>query len=46
VLRDNAKADLVAASVGEAVKLCIEATGVADQSHVPSKHETPTTAAA
>jgi hypothetical protein len=45
-LRDNAKADLVAASVGEAVKLCIEAAGVEDQSHVASKHETPTTAAA
>jgi len=28
VLRDNAKADLVAASLGETVKLCIEATGV------------------
>src|ERR1700693_5404489 len=33
VLRDSAKADLVAASLGEAVKLCIEATGVEDQSH-------------
>src|ERR1700687_2850584 len=46
VLRDNAKADLVAASVGEAVKLCIQVTGVEDQSDVASKHETPTTAAA
>jgi hypothetical protein len=26
-LRDSAKADLVAASLGEAVQLCIEATG-------------------
>ena len=39
VLRDNAKADLVAASMGETVKLCIEATGVADQSHQASKQE-------
>jgi hypothetical protein len=28
VLRDNAKADLVAATMGDVVKLCIEATGV------------------
>ena len=28
VLRDNAKADLAAGSLGETVKLCIEATGV------------------
>src|ERR1700685_81579 len=40
VLRDSAKADLVAASLGEAVKLCIEATGVEDQRHVASKQET------
>ena len=39
VLRDNAKADLVAASMGETVKLCIEAIGVADQSHQASKQE-------
>ena len=39
VLRDNAKADLVAASLGDAVKLCIEATGVAYQSHMVSKKE-------
>jgi hypothetical protein len=31
LLREGAKADLVAASLGEAVKLCIEATGVKDQ---------------
>src|ERR1700726_115095 len=37
VLRDNAKADLVAASLGEAVKLCIEATGVEDQRQAASK---------
>jgi hypothetical protein len=38
VLRDNAKADLAAASLGEAVKRCIEA-GMADQSHPASKQE-------
>jgi len=27
-LRDGTKADLVAASLGEAIKLCIEATGI------------------
>ena len=31
LLREGAKADLVAASLGEALKLCIEATGVEDQ---------------
>jgi predicted PurR-regulated permease PerM len=46
VLRDNAKADLVAASLGEAVKLCIEATGVADQSQPASGQENPANAAA
>jgi hypothetical protein len=40
VLRDNAKADLVAASLGEVVKLCIEATGVQDQRQSISKPET------
>jgi hypothetical protein len=39
VLRDNAKADLVAASLGEAVKLCIEATELEDQRHPASKQE-------
>jgi hypothetical protein len=33
-LRDSAKADLVAASLGEAIKLCIEATGI--DSHRPT----------
>jgi len=37
LVREGAKADLVAASVGEAVKLCIEATGVEDQRHAASK---------
>jgi len=46
VLRDNAKADLVAASLGDAVKLCIEATGVADRSRPASKQEKSATAAA
>jgi predicted PurR-regulated permease PerM len=32
-LREGAKADLAAASLGQAVKLCIEATGVEDDSH-------------
>jgi hypothetical protein len=31
LLREGAKADLVAASLGEAVRLCIEATGVEEQ---------------
>jgi hypothetical protein len=31
-MRDAVKADLVAASLGEAVKLCIEATGFMDKS--------------
>ena len=45
-LRDNAKADLVAASLGEAVKLCIEATGVTDKSHSATEQEKSTIAAA
>src|ERR1700688_3999601 len=32
-LREGAKADLAAASLGEAVKLCIEATGAESQGH-------------
>ncbi len=46
VLRDNAKADLVAASLGDTVKLCIETTGVARHSLAASKQEKSTTAAA
>lgn len=46
LLRDSAKADLVAASLGEAVKLCIEAAGVEDRSHAASMQETSATAAA
>ena len=36
VLREGAKADLAAASLGEAIKLCIEATGV---EHQPDTNE-------
>jgi predicted PurR-regulated permease PerM len=46
LLREGAKADLVAASLGEAVKLCIEATGVQHQDHAASELETSTTVAA
>jgi predicted PurR-regulated permease PerM len=46
LLREGAKADLVAASVGEAVKLCIEATGVKDQRQEAARQETTATAAA
>src|ERR1700720_3941997 len=45
-LREGAKADLVAASLGDAVKLCIEAAGVEDQRHAASKLEKSATAAA
>ena len=38
-LREGAKADLAAASLGQAVKLCIEATGVDDDSHLAGKDE-------
>jgi hypothetical protein len=45
-LRENAKADLVAASLGDAVKLCIEATGVTDASQAASRPEASAIAAA
>jgi predicted PurR-regulated permease PerM len=45
-LREGAKADLVAASLGDAVKLCIEAAGVEEQPHAISEHETAANAAA
>jgi len=38
-MRAAAKADLVAASLGEAVKLCIEATGTESQRRIISKEE-------
>jgi hypothetical protein len=37
-LRDGTKADLVAASLGEAIKLCIEATGI-DSHRQTTKHD-------
>ena len=46
LLREGAKADLAAASLGDAVKLCIEATGVKDRRHSASKQKKSTTAAA
>jgi hypothetical protein len=46
LLREGAKADLVAASLGEALKLCIEATGVEDQRQDTSKKKKSATAAA
>jgi len=45
-LRDGAKADLAAASLGEAVKLCIEATGASAASTAAVQHEQPATTAA
>ena len=46
LLREGAKADLVAASLSEAVKLCIEATGVDEQCQAASGQKPSTTAAA
>jgi len=46
LLREGAKADLVAASLGEALKLCIEETGVEDQRQDASRKKKPATAAA
>lgn len=46
LLREGAKADLVAASLGEVVKLCIEATGVEEERRVGATQEQSTTAAA
>lgn len=45
LLREGAKADLVASSLGDAVKLCIEATGVKEQPRKSAAHETSATAA-
>lgn len=44
-LRESAKADLVAATLGEAVKLCIDATGAADQSRGAYRQKHSITAA-
>jgi predicted PurR-regulated permease PerM len=46
MLREGAKADLVAASLGEAVKLCIEAAVAKDERKAASRNETPATAVA
>ena len=46
LLREGAKADLVAASLGEAVKLCIEATGVKDPRQEAPRQEMSATVAA
>jgi hypothetical protein len=46
LLREGAKADLAAPSLGAAVKLCIEATGVEGQRHAASQQEKSATAAA
>ena len=46
-LRDGAKADLVAASLGEAVKMCIEATGIVGHGEpTTNPDQLPTTSAA
>jgi len=45
-LRESAKADLAAASLGEAIKLCIEATGVETQGREREQEELSTTTAA
>ena len=39
ILREGAKADLAAASLGEAIKLCIEATGVEPHPHLNEKDQ-------
>ena len=44
-LREGAKADLAAASLGGALKLCIEATGVVDISTIPKAQLSKTAAA-
>ena len=45
-LRDSARADLAAASLGQAVKLIIEATGIENLSRAPRQLERPATTAA
>jgi predicted PurR-regulated permease PerM len=46
MLREGAKADLVAASLGDAVKLCIEAAVAKDECKAASRNGTPATAVA
>jgi predicted PurR-regulated permease PerM len=45
-LRDGAKADLAAASLGDAVKLCIEATGLLSEPQAGSENKLSATTAA
>ena len=45
-LREGAKADLIATSIGEAVRLCIEATGTTEPGHEAVGQDKSTTAAA
>jgi hypothetical protein len=45
-IREGAKADLAAASLGEAVKLCIEATGAESQDHEKEQKKLSATTAA
>ena len=45
LLREGAKADLVATSIGEAVRLCIEATGAREQGQEAEKDKSTTAAA-
>jgi predicted PurR-regulated permease PerM len=44
-LRDGAKADLAAASLGEAIKLCIEATGIESHDQAPKQDKFSATTA-
>ena len=46
LLREGTKADLIAASLGEAVKLCIQATGTKDQRQESPRQGNPNTEAA
>lgn len=46
LLREGAKADLIATSIGEAVKLCIEATGTTEPGQEAAGQDKSTTAAA
>ena len=45
LLREGAKADLVATSIGEAVRLCIEATGAREQGQETEEDKSTTAAA-
>jgi hypothetical protein len=45
-LRDSAKADLAAASLGEALKLCIEATGLEGPAQTTTEDQLSRTTAA